>query len=195
MTASTYERSTARQRVMPNWRKNRPMIPLTKTTGMKMATTARVAARAAKAISCVPPRAAWTRPLPAFAVAEDVLHDHDGVVDDDADGQGHGQEGEGVEGEAEEIDDGHRPQEGHGDGQDDVEGAGKRAEEQPADEGGQEDREEELELDLLDRILDELGRVEDDGRRDALRAGSSGNRPGPPGPAGPRPRRSSRAAF
>ena len=40
------------------------MMPFMKTTGMKMATTARVAARAAKAISFVPSSAAGTRALP-----------------------------------------------------------------------------------------------------------------------------------
>jgi len=40
------------------------MTPFMKTTGMKIATTARVAASAANVISLVPSRAAWTRPFP-----------------------------------------------------------------------------------------------------------------------------------
>ncbi len=87
--------------------------------------------------------------LAALGVAVDVLHDHDGVVDHDAHGQGHGQQGEGVEGEAQEVDDGHRAQQRHGDGQDDVERGGEGAEEHPADQGGEQDREEQLELDLV----------------------------------------------
>jgi hypothetical protein len=56
--ASTYERRTAMQSVMPNCRKNRPITPFMKTTGLKIATTASVAASAANVISFVPSRAA-----------------------------------------------------------------------------------------------------------------------------------------
>ncbi len=58
----------------------------------------------------------------AFEVADDVFHDHDGVVHDDADDQGKPQEREGVEGEAEEIEHDEGPDEGRGYGQYDVEG-------------------------------------------------------------------------
>ena len=54
-------------------------------------------------------------------MAEDVLQHHDGVVDDDADGERQGEQGEGVEREAEEVDDRHRAEERHRDGEDDVE--------------------------------------------------------------------------
>ncbi len=111
--------------------------------------------------------------LAALAMAKDVFHDHDGVVDDDADGQGQSQQGERVEGEAEEVDDGHRAEEGHGDGQDDVERAREGSEEEPADEGREHDREQELELDLLDRLADELRTVVGDADGHVARAGSS----------------------
>ena len=65
--ASRYDSSTATHRVMPNWRKNLPMMPFMKTTGRKMATTASVAASAAKVISRVPSRAARTRSFPISA--------------------------------------------------------------------------------------------------------------------------------
>ena len=109
--------------------------------------------------------------LAALAVAEDVLHDHDGIVDDDADGQGQPEQGEGVEGEPEEIDDGHRAEEGHGDGQDDVESAREGAEEHPTNESGQHDGQEELELDLVDGLADELRAVVGDRDRHVLGQG------------------------
>ena len=144
------------------------MMPLTKTTGDEDGHDGQRRGQGGEGDLLGPLEGGGDEALAAFAVAEDVLHDHDRVVDDDPDGQGHGQQGERVEGEAEEIDDGHRPEEGHRDGQDDVERRGQRAEEQPADEGGQEDGEEDLELDLPDRLLDEPGRVEDDRGRQAL---------------------------
>jgi hypothetical protein len=55
------------QRVTPNWRKKRPTTPSMKMIGMKIATTASVAASAAKVISAVPSRAARTRSFPASA--------------------------------------------------------------------------------------------------------------------------------
>ena len=50
--------------VIPNWKKKRPMIPVMKATGRKMATTAMVAASAAKVISRAPSREASTLLLP-----------------------------------------------------------------------------------------------------------------------------------
>ena len=72
--ASRYESSTATQSVTPNCRKNLPITPCMKTTGMKIATTASVAASAAKVISRVPSRAARDAVLPHLGVAVDVLH-------------------------------------------------------------------------------------------------------------------------
>ena len=96
-------------------------MPFMKTTGRKMATMATVAARAAKAISRVPSSAARDAALAALGVAEDVLEHHDGVVHDDADGERQAEQGEGVEREAQEVDDGERAEERHRDGEDDVE--------------------------------------------------------------------------
>ena len=56
-----------------------------KTTGMKIAQTASVAASAAKAISCGALARGAHPVLAALGVAEDVLHHHDRVVDHDAD--------------------------------------------------------------------------------------------------------------
>ena len=62
--ASTSESSTAAEIVMPNWKKKRPMIPLMNATGRKIATTATVAASAAKVISRAPSREASTLLFP-----------------------------------------------------------------------------------------------------------------------------------
>ncbi len=121
--ASRYESSTATQSVTPNWRKNCPMTPFMKTTGMKIATTASVAASAAKVISPVPSRAARDPVLPLLGVPEDVLQHHDRVVDDDADGEREPEQGEGVEREAEEVDDRDRAEERHRDREHHVERA------------------------------------------------------------------------
>ena len=72
------------------------------------------------------------------------------------------EQGEGVEREAEEVDDRHGAEQRHRDREHDVERRRERAEEEPADERGQDHREEELELDLVDRLLDEGGGVEVD---------------------------------
>ncbi len=53
------------QSVMPSWRKNFPMTPFMKTTGMKIAMIAIVAERAANVILPVPSRAAVTRSFPS----------------------------------------------------------------------------------------------------------------------------------
>ena len=50
--------STATATVMPNWKKNLPMIPDMNATGMNTATIAKVVAMTASPISSVPSRAA-----------------------------------------------------------------------------------------------------------------------------------------
>ncbi len=106
--ASTSERSTAAEIVMPNWKKNRPMMPLMNATGRKIATTATVAASAAKVIS---PRAVARGEylaLAHLAMAHDVFEHHDCVVDHDANGEREAEQGEEIEGEAHEIEHGKR---------------------------------------------------------------------------------------
>ena len=49
-------------------------------------------------------------------MAHDVLDVHDGVIDEDADGEDEGEKGDAVEGEPEEIEDEEGQGEGHGDG-------------------------------------------------------------------------------
>jgi hypothetical protein len=99
--------------------------------------------------------------LPHLRVPVDVLEHHHGVVDDEADRERQAQQGEGVEREAEEVDDRDRAEERHGDREDDVERARERAEEEPAHEGGEDQREPELDVDVVDRLLDEARLVEE----------------------------------
>ena len=61
VSASSSDSSTAAVMVIPNWKKNRPITPLMNATGRKIATTASVAASAAKVTWREPFRAACTR--------------------------------------------------------------------------------------------------------------------------------------
>ena len=56
--AQSSDRKTATPTVTPNWKKNRPMVPVIKATGRKIAMMDNVAAIAAKAISRAPRNAA-----------------------------------------------------------------------------------------------------------------------------------------
>ena len=60
--------STATATVMPNWKKNRPMMPRMNATGTNTATIANVVAITARPISSVPSRAArwWSLPMPRW---------------------------------------------------------------------------------------------------------------------------------
>ena len=58
--------STATATVMPNGKKNLPMIPFMNATGTNTAQIAKVVAITAKPISSVPSRAAVLWPLPMF---------------------------------------------------------------------------------------------------------------------------------
>ncbi len=107
--------------------------------------------------------------FPHLAVPVDVLEHHDRVVDDDADDESQAEHRVGVQGEAEEVDDGEGPEDRGRDREEDVDGRRPRPEEEPADEARQEGREDEGEEDLVDRALDEDGRVPVDLEPQALR--------------------------
>jgi hypothetical protein len=132
------------------------------TTGRKIATTASVAASAAKVIFLRPVGGRDRARLPHFCMTINILHHHHRVVDDETDCQRQPEEGEGVEGVPEEVDDRDGPEERPRDRQHHVERRRERAQEQPADECRQHQREHQLELDLVHRLLDERRRVEED---------------------------------
>ena len=125
--------------------------------------TASVAASAANVISFGPLAGGRDAVLAHLGVAEDVLHDHDRVVDDEADGERQAEQGEGVEREAAEVDDRDRAEERHRDREEHVHRARERAEEEPAHERGEDDARgtSSRPISLTDSV-DELRRVEDD---------------------------------
>ena len=81
------ETSTAKPTVMPNWKKNRPMMPPMKATGTNTAMIVNVVAITARPISAVASRAAVIVIRAHVHVPDDVLPHHDGVVDQQADGE------------------------------------------------------------------------------------------------------------
>ena len=95
-------------------------------------------------------------------LALDVLDDHDGVVDDDADGEDEAEQSQVVEREAERRHDGERADERHRDGDDRDDGRAPGLQEDDDDENHERDRLEQGHIDFVDRVLDEGRRVVDD---------------------------------
>ncbi len=106
-----------------------------------------------------------------FEMAGDVFHDHDGVIDDEAGGDGERHQREIVEAVAAEIHDreGADERDGHGDGRD--ERGAAVAQEDEDHEDDQNDRNDERAFDVADGGPDGGGAVENDGGIDALRDG------------------------
>ena len=92
----------------------------------------------------------------------DVLQDHDGVVDDDADRQRQGEQGQDVQGESHGVHEGERAHDGRRDGDGGDQGGAPVAKEQQDDEGRQDRAHDQVLLDGLDRILDEVRLIPDD---------------------------------
>ena len=92
-------------------------------------------------------------------LALDVLDHDDGVVDDDADGQHQAEQRQHVEGEAEGLHHHARADQRHGDGDDRNDRSAPGLEEQQHDQHHQSCRLEDGDIELVDRDLDELGRV------------------------------------
>ena len=90
------------------------------------------------------------------------LHDDDGVVHDEADGQHHAHEGDGVDGEAEEGEQGKRGDEGYRHGESRDEGRPPPLEEDEDDDDDQDHRLVKRMQDLLDPFADGQRRVEGD---------------------------------
>src|SRR5690606_34433411 len=95
-------------------------------------------------------------------VAFDVFHHDDGVADHDADGEDEAEQGERVDGGAEERE--HRKGGEHrgGDGEDRDDRGAPALQEEEDDEDDQRDGDDERQLHLVDRDFHELGRIVDD---------------------------------
>ncbi len=110
-----------------------PISPPTNPMGRIEAITAKVARIVGLPISSTA-RIAPSRGFIAGGgeVAVDVLHHHDGIVNEDADGEDQGKEGDPVQGIADQVEDQHRQGKGHRDGD-----GGHRTGPPPHEEGDQ----------------------------------------------------------
>ena len=153
---------TAKTTVMPNWKKNLPMIPFMKATGRKMTMMASVVAETARPISEVAKDAASLRRHAVFDMAMDVLNDDNGIVDEDADGKGEGQHGHVVEGEIEDVHDGEGGHDGNRDGERADERDRQALQEDQNRQGGEEPSIYQVMLHFSDGAVDEVGLVEGD---------------------------------
>src|SRR5208283_869216 len=106
-----------------------------------------------------------------FEVAGDVLHDHDGVVNDETGGDGESHEGKIVEAVAAEIHDREGADKGDRNGDSGDESGAAVAQEDEHHDDDQDDREGEGAFDVADGGADGGGAVEDDGGVDPLRDG------------------------
>ena len=106
-----------------------------------------------------------------FEMAGDVLHDDDGVVHDEAAGDGEGHEREVVEREAADVHDGTGADEGDGDGDRGDEGGADVAQEDEDDQDDEDDGDDERQFDVVDGGADGDGAVEDG---DQVLAGGDG---------------------
>ena len=122
--ASTRDKRTVAVMVTPNWKKNFPMIPFIKATGKKIATMAKVAAKAAKEISRAPTMAASIRGRPSSWWPENILQNHDGVIDHDPDRKTQTQKSESIERKTHKIKNDKGAHDRGRNRQDDVEGGG-----------------------------------------------------------------------
>jgi hypothetical protein len=108
------------------------------------------------------------RRQPELDVPLHVLHHHDGVVDDDADGEDEAEERERVEREAERQHDGERADQRHRHGDERNDRRAPRLQEHHHDDHDQQDGLEQRHDDGADRLADEERRVVDDAVLDAV---------------------------
>ncbi len=93
----TIETRMAAESVTANSRKRRPTMPPMSSSGMKTAMSEMLMEKTVKPISCAPCSAAAMGVHAVFEVAGDVFHHHDGVVHDEAGGDGERHQREVVE--------------------------------------------------------------------------------------------------
>ena len=98
MSASASEVSSAVPTVTASARKKTPVTPVIEISGRKTTIGVMVEPTSGARISRIALRIASARDWPGIAVHHDVLHHHDGVVDDQSDGRGQAAERHQVEG-------------------------------------------------------------------------------------------------
>ena len=153
------ETSTANPTVMPNWKKKRPMMPPMKATGNEdgddgeggghhgQADFGGGLARGGEVVGA------------GVHVAHDVLAHHDGVVDQQADGQRQPHQREDVQREAQGAHDDERADDGDRQRQPRDHRAAPAIQEQEDDEDGEEAAEHQRDLHVVHRVADEGGAV------------------------------------
>ena len=99
----------------------------------------------------------------------DVLDDHDGIVNDQTGRQGQPEEGQGVDGEVEELDEGEGADQRDRDGEGRYQGAGEALQEDEDHQHDEQDREEQRDHHFPHGLPDHRGGVEGDLVADALR--------------------------
>ena len=150
---------TAKLTVRPNWKKKRPMIPFMNATGTNTATMREGGGQHRQPdLGGGVGRRLHGR-LAHLQVAVDVLDDHDGVVDQDADRQRQRQHRHVVEGEAHHLDEGEGGDHRGGDGHRADQGGAEVVQEEQDHDDRQQRPEPEVELHVVDRVLDEGGVV------------------------------------
>ena len=162
VSETTSETPMATESVTANSRKRRPTMPPMSRMGMKTATSEVDIERTVKPISLEPTMAASNGLQALLEVAGDVLDDDDGVVDDEAGGDGERHEGEIVQRVAEQVHhaEGAEQRERNGDRRDERRAA--FAKEDEDDEDHEQDGDDERARDVVDRGADGAGAVEHD---------------------------------
>ena len=172
-SATIPDSTTAITIVTANCLYSAPVMPPMKATGMK--TEQRTMTMAISALPQLADRAIGgdaRRDVLVFHGALDVLDDDDRVVDDDTDREDQSKEREQVDGEAEQRHPEERADDGDRHGQGGDERRAPLLQEDVHDDRDQDDRDEQRDLDLVDRRRDEWRQVEPD-RPSARRAGSA----------------------
>ena len=136
----TMETRMAVERVTANSRKSRPTMPPISRMGMKTAISDMLMEKTVKPISLRALERGGEGLHARFEMAGDVFHDHDGVVDHEAGGDGERHQREIVEAVAEQVHDGEGADErdGHGDAGD--QGGARAAQEKKDDQDDQDNR-------------------------------------------------------
>ena len=187
MKETKRETRTAKATVIPNWKKNRPDDSFHVGHGNEHGDDRQGGGQHGQSdLARSFPRGREVI-LPPLEMAHDVFPHHDGVIDEQADGQGQGHQGHHVQGHAQEIHDRKGGDDRNGQGQTGDDRGAPGIEEAEDDEDGQNPAENQGLFHIPHRVPDHDGGIPDhlDGgsREEAPSAGlRSPSSPGPPRP-------------